>query len=73
MLKYAFPITTKTGSLIHSAYEVNVADIDSMEFTFILVRRDMGKMSLQMKVLFENKKVLKYRVAKEITKRLTEK
>lgn len=50
-----------------------MADIDSMEFTFILVRRDMGKMSLQMKVLFENKKVLKYRAAKEITKRLTEK
>ena len=28
----------------------------------------MGKMSLQVNVLFETKKVLKYRVAKEITK-----
>lgn len=33
----------------------------------------MGKMSLQINVLFENKKVLKYRVAKETTKRLSEK
>ena len=53
--------------------QVNVADMGSVEFTFILVRRDTGKMSLQINVLFETKKVLKYRVAKEIIKRLSKK